>query len=269
MATMMTEHARPQRCQATYQDVLDAPEGMIAEIIGGELWLQPRPTPRHSEATGGLLSAIDGPFRRAVNGPGGWIILIEPEVHLEDAVLVPDLAGWRTVRLPMTPDTAFINLAPDWVCEILSPLTRAKDIGPKRQTWAQTGVGRLWHVDPAALLSRPSNCRTDTGSSVQHFVTASRCARRPLPRWSSRSMHCGREGRADRKAETGDRQASDQGNPSPAWSRNRFSVRTYSLTISSERWRLWSFIRNTFAPWQPASVRNLALRLCPPNSRGS
>jgi Uma2 family endonuclease len=151
MATILTEHAKPQRRRATYQDVLDAPEGMIAEIIAGELYLQPRPAPRHSEAAFGLAGSLDGPFRRGVGGPGGWIILFEPEVHVDGDCLVPDLAGWRIERMPSVPDSAYIDMAPDWVCEILSPSTRAKDIGPKREAYARIGVGHLWHVDPPAL----------------------------------------------------------------------------------------------------------------------
>jgi Uma2 family endonuclease len=150
MATNRTELATPQRRRATYEDVLAAPEDRIAEIIAGELYLQPRPAPRHSSAAFGLAGCLDGPFNRGVSGPGGWIILFGPELHIEEDVLVPDLAGWRTARMPVTPEGAFIDLVPDWACEILSTSTRAKDIGPKRETYARIGLGHLWHVDPSA-----------------------------------------------------------------------------------------------------------------------
>lgn len=150
MATIQTDHKEAQRPQATYQDVLDAPEGMIAEIISGELFLQPRPAPIHSRCAVGLVGALDGPFQRGIAGPGGWILLFEPELHIDQECLVPDLAGWRVERMTAVPDGAFIELVPDWACEILSPSTRAKDIGPKRATYARLGVGNLWHVDPPA-----------------------------------------------------------------------------------------------------------------------
>lgn len=151
MATISPERDHSQRRRATYQDVLDAPEEMIAEVIDGVLYLQPRPAPRHSEAAVGLLGMLDGPFRRGVGGPGGWIILFEAELHIEGHCLVPDLAGWRIERMSQVPEAAFVDIAPDWVCEILSPSTRAKDIGPKRTTYAGIGVGNLWHVDPPSL----------------------------------------------------------------------------------------------------------------------
>ncbi len=40
------------------------------------------------------------------NGPGGWWILDEPELHLNLHTLVPDLAGWRRERMPTLPDKA-------------------------------------------------------------------------------------------------------------------------------------------------------------------
>jgi Uma2 family endonuclease len=53
--------------------------------------------------------------------------LDEPELHLGDEILVPDLAGWRPERLPAVPDQASLTLAPDWVCEVLSPRTAKRD----------------------------------------------------------------------------------------------------------------------------------------------
>ena len=35
-----------------------------------------------------------------LGGPGGWYILDEPELHLGEEILVPDLAGWRRERMP-------------------------------------------------------------------------------------------------------------------------------------------------------------------------
>ena len=109
------------RAPATYQDVLDAPEGMVAELVGGTLHLQPRPASRHARASFKLSARLDDPFDRGEGGPGGWYFAFEPELHLGDDVLVPDLAGWRRERMAEFPDAPAIELAPDWVCEILSP----------------------------------------------------------------------------------------------------------------------------------------------------
>ncbi|HEX2872196.1 MAG TPA: Uma2 family endonuclease, partial [Polyangiaceae bacterium] len=86
------------RGRATYQDVLDAPEHLVAEIINGELVTSPRPASPHARAASSIGGELYGPFDRGRGGPGGWVILVEPELHLLGHVLVPDLAGWRRER---------------------------------------------------------------------------------------------------------------------------------------------------------------------------
>lgn len=91
----------PAKRRATYEDVLNAPEHMVAEIIDGELYLQPRPGKPHAAAASALGGELGPPFKRGRGGPGGWILLDEPELHLGGDVLVPDLAGWRRERMPV------------------------------------------------------------------------------------------------------------------------------------------------------------------------
>jgi Uma2 family endonuclease len=62
-------------------------------------------------------------------------------------VLVPDIAGWRRERMPTLPETAWFGIAPDWVCEILSPATARDDRVEKMPIYARAGVGHLWLVD--------------------------------------------------------------------------------------------------------------------------
>lgn len=137
---------RPAR--ATYADVLAAPPNMVAELFDGVLYTMSRPAPRHATASSRLGAVISGPFDIGLNGPGGWRILDEPELHLGDSVAVPDIAGWRLERMPELPETAWFELPPDWVCEILSPSTRRLDLGIKREVYAQYGVSHLWLLDP-------------------------------------------------------------------------------------------------------------------------
>ena len=134
--------------RATYQDVLDAPEHVVAEIIDGTLYTHPRPAPRHTLASSALGNKIGPPFHGGDGGPGGWWILDEPELHLGDAILVPDLAGWRRERMPELPDTAYFTLTPDWTCEVLSASTRKLDLLRKRPIYAREGVAHLWLIDP-------------------------------------------------------------------------------------------------------------------------
>jgi Uma2 family endonuclease len=136
------------RRRATYEDVLNAPEHKVAEIIDGVLYLSPRPAFPHAGATSTLLSDLHGPFHRARGGPGGWRIFIEPELHFGEDVLVSDVAGWRRTRMPHSPTQAFATLAPDWLCETLSPSTAKLDRTKKLGVYARERVPYVWFVDP-------------------------------------------------------------------------------------------------------------------------
>ena len=133
---------------ATYEDLFDLPEHVVGEIIAGRLVTHPRPAPKHARAYSGLGIELGGPYDHGRNGPGGWWILDEPELHLGSDILVPDLAGWRRERMPRLPETAWFELAPDWVCEILSPSTAKVDRAEKLPIYAAQGIGHAWLVDP-------------------------------------------------------------------------------------------------------------------------
>ncbi len=135
---------------------LAAPEEMVAEILDGELHLSPRPARPHANVASNLGCILTAPFKFGRGGPGGWVLLYEPELHLgpRPDKLVPDLAGWRRERLPRAVGgdqaPAHYDLAPDWVCEILSERTRSRDKGQKMRIYAREGVRHLWQVDPLA-----------------------------------------------------------------------------------------------------------------------
>ncbi|MGB5735345.1 MAG: Uma2 family endonuclease [Thiohalocapsa sp.] len=140
----------PAERLATYEDLLALPEHLVGEIMRGALYTQPRPAPRHARAYSALGYLIGGPFDGGLGGPGGWWIIDEPELHLGGDILVPDLAGWRRKRMPALPETAWFELAPDWVCEILSPSTAATDRAVKMPIYAREQVSNLWLIDPDA-----------------------------------------------------------------------------------------------------------------------
>ncbi len=138
--------------RATYDDLMQVPDHLVAEIIDGELITSPRPATPHARAYLGIGRDL-APFDRDAGSPaapGGWWILPEPELHFGDDVLVPDLAAWRRERMPVVPNAAFIALAPDWICEVISPSTGRIDRSRKMGVYAREGVRHLWFVDPLA-----------------------------------------------------------------------------------------------------------------------
>jgi Uma2 family endonuclease len=133
---------------ASYQNVVDAPEIMIAELIDGDMYAWPRPGGPHTRVSSALGMDIGTPYDRGHGGPGGWWILFEPELHLGEQVLVPDLAGWRRERMPEIPEDHRFIVTPDWVCEVISPSSVSVDRGKKRRIYGEFGVPWMWLVDP-------------------------------------------------------------------------------------------------------------------------
>jgi Uma2 family endonuclease len=152
MLVPVTEEDRSGKKPATYQDVLDAPEHMVAEILDGELFLSPRPALPHVHTASALGGILLTSFGERGYGVGGWRIYDEPELHLRSDVLVPDIAGWKRERLPRLSAEAYVTIAPDWVCEILSPSTEGIDRAYKLRIYAREGVGHIWLVNPVLRL---------------------------------------------------------------------------------------------------------------------
>jgi Uma2 family endonuclease len=139
--------------RATYQDVLDAPANMIAEVIYGTLHTQPRPATPHTNVSSNLGSTINSRFRFGEGGGPRWVIYFESELHLgaEPDIVVPDLAGWHRERLADLPmERPFTAVAPDWLCEVLSPSTQRIDRAEKMEIYLREQVRHVWLVDPLA-----------------------------------------------------------------------------------------------------------------------
>lgn len=141
MAARVREHA-------TYEDLLQVPDNMVAELIEGELFASPRPAGPHTNASSALGGFLMPPFQFGRGGPGGWWILDEPELHFSRDVLVPDLGGWRRERMPEFPQNHVFSIVPDWVCEVISPSSGPLDRFRKMPIYLREGVGHMWIVDP-------------------------------------------------------------------------------------------------------------------------
>lgn len=140
--------ARSSQKLATYADIEALSSNMVGEIVRGVLYTTPRPASPHAAAASAIGEELGPPFKRGRGGPGGWVILDEPELHLGGDVLVPDLGGWRRERMPEMPHVAAFEMAPDWVCEVLSPSTARLDRGEKLPVYARERVAHVWVIDP-------------------------------------------------------------------------------------------------------------------------
>ncbi len=142
--------AEPRSKIATYADLEAVPDHLVAEILFGTLVTHPRPTRRHGGAASAVGATVVSSYQFGISGPGGWIFVDEPELHLGPHILVPDIAGWRREHVTESAETPYFEVAPDWVCEVISPSTEKYDKGAKRRIYALHGVKHLWFVDPRA-----------------------------------------------------------------------------------------------------------------------
>lgn len=139
---------RTRRGGATAADLSDLDR---CEVIGGVIEEKATPSFEHGDAQGMLAGILNGAFRGRPGGgrPGGWWIATEVEIELEThETYLPDLVGWRRDRVPERPRGRPVRIRPDWVCEILSPSTADRDLGPKHRTFHRCGVPHTWIVDP-------------------------------------------------------------------------------------------------------------------------
>jgi Uma2 family endonuclease len=142
--------SRPVRLghPATYEDLLKIPDHQVAEIVDDQLYVSPRLGSTHALAHSRLGAILVPPFSEGLGGPGGWWIIDDPEIHLRRDVVVPDLAGWRHDRMPEYPDVKFLELSPDWVCEVLSPASERFDRSMKLNVYEREHVNHLWLLNP-------------------------------------------------------------------------------------------------------------------------
>ena len=130
-------------------------ENVVGEIFNDDLIVSPRPGPKHAVASSSLLSELHTFFDKG-GGGGGWLIVYEPELHFENPpqkfekknVVVPDIAGWKRERMPTLPETAYFELPPDWICEVLSPSTARYDRVSKMNIYAVNNIPYYWILDP-------------------------------------------------------------------------------------------------------------------------
>jgi len=135
----------------TYEDLLaaDRPDGPVPEFIDGQIRHKAAPRPLHSRGQFRVAGALAS-FDPDEPGEAGWWLLVEPDVRLAaHRVVRPDLAGWWRTRLPDLPP-GVIDLAPDWVCELLSPGHEAHDTVTRRTIYLEGGVPWYWIGSPEA-----------------------------------------------------------------------------------------------------------------------
>jgi Uma2 family endonuclease len=144
-------HPTPDDTRLTYEDFLLFPDdGSRHELIDGEHYVTPSPTPRHQVLAGRLYFAIELFLRQH---PGGGRVFFAPldVVLTRWDVVEPDLLFIAGDQEQILTDKN-VQGAPALVIEILSPGTRKVDEQIKRRLFEREGVREYWLIDPELNL---------------------------------------------------------------------------------------------------------------------
>lgn len=135
------------RIKYTYRDYLLLPESEERryELVEGELYMVPSPTPSHQDIVFRLARIMDDFVQRY--GLGKVYIAPLDVVLSEEDVLQPDILFVASDRRSIITERN-IRGAPDLVVEVLSPGTADRDRFLKRTRYAKFGVREYWVVDP-------------------------------------------------------------------------------------------------------------------------
>jgi Uma2 family endonuclease len=135
----------PASLRFTYEDYVLLPEDRRYEVIDGELYLTPAPTPYHQIVKGRIERLLQDHVER---GSLGMVLDAPCDVVLSRFdVLQPDIFFISSGRLEMIGEK-YISDAPDLVVEVLSPGTRKRDRVLKSKRYSRFGVREMWIADP-------------------------------------------------------------------------------------------------------------------------
>jgi Uma2 family endonuclease len=153
MPTLVANH----RGHPTYlwkaEDFLEWLEpGLFADLIDGEKFMHSPVSLKHAR----LLNFLDEYLRRWLrrSGMGGELFREVVAVRLSQRnVFLTDLCWFAPEQLADLEPT-HAPIPPRWVCEVLSPATADRDIGPKFAAYEERGVAEYWVLDPDYLEHR-------------------------------------------------------------------------------------------------------------------
>lgn len=143
MAGMAPVRSRPR---STVEDYLALPDDTLAELIDGELYVTPAPSPNHQDVVLSLCLHLRG-FVEANELGRAYVSPVD--VYLPSGDIVqPDVIFIRKERMHIAKDA--IRGVPDVAIEVVSPSRPERDRFVKKQLFANNGVPEYWIVDPSA-----------------------------------------------------------------------------------------------------------------------
>ncbi len=129
----------------TDQDFAELPEGTLAELLEGEIFMVPAPIPEHQRISGKLYAFL---LQYVERKNLGEIFFSPIDVFLDEHnVVQPDLVYISEEKRSIIGEKR-IEGAPDWIAEILSEGNAYHDLKTKKKLYERHGVAEYWIVDP-------------------------------------------------------------------------------------------------------------------------
>ncbi len=129
----------------TDQDFAELPEGTLAQLLEGEIFMVPAPVPEHQRVSGKLFTRL---LQYVERKNLGEIFFSPIDVFLDEHnVVQPDLVYISEEKRSIIGEKR-IEGAPDWIAEILSEGNAYHDLKTKKKLYERHGVAEYWIVDP-------------------------------------------------------------------------------------------------------------------------
>jgi Uma2 family endonuclease len=122
------------------------PEGTLAELISGNLYMSPSPTRNHQLIVQRLFRAIADFIEPGSLGEA-YIAPFDVFLYEHSNAVQPDLLFVKQENMSIIKPDA-VHGTPDLIIEILSPSNTKHDLVRKRDLYEKFGVKEYWVIDP-------------------------------------------------------------------------------------------------------------------------
>lgn len=178
-----TRYWPPPQGEWTYEDYTRLPDnGIRYEVIQGELYMSPAPTPKHQSVIAALYGYL---WDYLKNQPVGKVFFAPIDVKLPDLAtpVQPDLLFIANERLSIIKEN-FIEGVPDLIVEVLSPSNPTHDRNTKFHAYALAGGREYWIVDPEARTIEINVLRGQAYAPLGSFGSEDQTRSEVLPNFS-------------------------------------------------------------------------------------
>ncbi len=126
------------------------PEGTLAELINGKIYMSPSPVTEHQRIISRLLNKM---FSYVDEQRSGEVFVAPFDVYLDEHsnAIQPDIIFVSNTNAHIVQD--HIHGVPDLLVELLSPGNKTHDTVTKKNLYEKFGVKEYWIVDPATKES--------------------------------------------------------------------------------------------------------------------